>query len=162
MSAILPTSSSLFFPQCTVGGGIGSLVFGGQSCGHISLLHGVRVSMPHPCPAHAGHVTKLASSTNPIPPSANSPALVSYGSDNMLNVWSVHIETKGNMCLKKQMNISLELCPTHMALLYSTLCLALADNRIVMLNVTSESRMESQVLAPFQSLANFSMLTHQT
>ena len=118
--------------------------------------------MPHPCPAHAGHVTKLASSTNPIPPSSNSPALVSFGGDNMLNVWSVHIETKGNICLKLQMSISMELCPTHVGLLYSTLCLALADNKIIMLNATPESRLESQTLAPTQSLANFPMLYHQT
>ena len=115
--------------------------------------------MPHPCPAHAGHVTKLASSTNHIPPLSSTPALVSHGSDNMLNVWCVQIKTQ--VRLELLMTVSIEPCPTHMGLLHSTLCLALADNRTMMLNVPSKSGIESRMLAPSQSLANLPLLIHQ-
>lgn len=115
--------------------------------------------MPHPCPAHAGHVTKLASSTNHIPPLSSTPALVSYGSDNMLNVWCVQVKTQ--VRLELLMTVSIEPCPIHMGLLHSTLCLALADNRTVMLNVPSKSGKESRMLTPSQSLADLPLLIHQ-
>ena len=115
--------------------------------------------MPHPCPAHAGHVTKLASSTNHIPSLSSTPALVSYGSDNMLNVWCVQVKTQ--VRLELLMTVSVKPCPAHMDLLHSTLCLALADNRTVMLNTLSKSGRETRMLAPSQSLASLPLLTHQ-
>ena len=113
--------------------------------------------MPHPCPAHAGHVIKLTSPTCPIDPKSSNPALVSYGSDNMLNIWSLEVKRGSqNAVLKIRVSINLEPCPIHIGLLHSTICLALADNRIVQLNISPDSRYESQ------SFGALPLLTHQS
>ena len=133
-----------------------SLVFGGQECGHISLLHASGLSMPHPCPAHAGHVIKLTSPTDRIDLTSSNPALVSYGSDNMLSIWGLEVTKRTqNVVLKIRASISLKLCPTHMGLLHSTLCLALSDNKIVQLDFPPNSRYECL------SLDTLPLLTHQ-
>lgn len=113
--------------------------------------------MPHPCPAHAGHVIKLTGPAGHIDLASPDPALVSCGSDNMLSIWSLEANKRTQkIALKIRMSINLELCPTYMGLLHSTLCLALSDNKIVQLNISPDSRHESLA---FHSLP---LLTHQS
>lgn len=149
--------------QCTItaeDGTLKSVVFAGQECGHISLLYGEGFSMPYPCPAHAGHVTKLASSSSPVDSDSIHPALVSHGSDNMLNIWGLEVE-KGNTGLKLQMSVNMELCPQHIGLLHSTLCIALADNRVVMLNIPADSKSRPPATPHGLMLSSLPTLIHQ-
>ena len=153
----LQCSTTRSLSQCTLtqhDGSLSSLVFGGQDCGHISLLYSNGLSMPHPCPAHAGHVVQLASLANP--PSTTIPALVSYGSDNKVNIWAMEIE-ENTVCLKLQTSIILDTCPSHMALLDSTLCLALPVNKLICLNIPHGDNNKSTI----HSLSDIPTLTHQ-
>lgn len=158
----------MFSSQCTISSDSGeplSLLFAGQECGHISLLHGARVTMPHPSPAHAGHVIKLSSATNQIPspsPTSSSsplPALVSYGSDERLNVWGLEIDVHSCISLKLLATVAMDTCPAHMLILHSSLCLALNSNRVVCLAISGDSpRLSGSV----QRLAKMpGLLAHQ-
>ena len=150
------------------------LVFGGEKSGHIALLFssGDRLSMPHPCPAHDGHVTKLIASCDVIVPfCSDNPnlstttvqtALVSYGSDNMLNIWCLELKKTNQVTLKLQMSIHTELEPVLGKLFGSTLCLSFPDNRIVMMNTPRSQQQDNRIIATSHSLSKMSLLMHQT
>ena len=165
--------------QCCVLLGNGDtcyLVFGGEKSGHIALLFssGEKLSMPHPCPAHGGHVTKLiASCDNIVPFCSNNQhqsstkivqtALISYGTDNMLNVWCLKLKKKNRVTLKLQNSIHMGLEPVHGKLFSSLLCLSLPDNRIVMINMPKIQQQQdtSRIIATTDSFSKMSLLTHQ-
>ncbi len=157
----------LSFSQCTLSDATGetlSLLFAGQECGHISLLHGAGLTMTAPTPAHAGHVIKLSSTANHIPLSPSSsprpPALVSYGSDERLNVWGLEIEgSPSSVVLKLLMTVTMDTCPPHMEILQSTLCLALENNRLVSLVVSADSPRHSGTVQRLSEVPG--LLTHQ-
>ena len=151
-------------------------MFGGERSGHIALLFssGEKLSMPHPCPAHDGHVTKLIASCDTIVPFCSydpnhwstrtiQTALISYGTDNMLNIWCLKLKRKGRITLKLQMSIHTELEPVHGKLFGSLLCLSFPDNRIVMMNTPRvQQRQDSRIVATSHSFSKISLLTHQT
>ena len=146
-------------------------MFGGEKSGHIALLFssGNLVSMPYACPAHDGHVTKLFASRDVIRPFSDDPdssaatqtALVSYGTDNMLNIWCLRVKASNQIFLKLLMSIHTELEPVLGRLLGSIICLSFLDNRIVMLNTLQRCRPDSRIIATSHSLSRMSLLTHQ-
>lgn len=156
-------------------GDICCLVFGGEKSGHIALLFSSRekLSMPHPCPAHGGHVTKLFASRDTIVPFCSDnqnqsstkivqTALISYGSDNMLNIWCLKLKKNDRVTLKLQVSIHMELEPVHGKLFGSLLCLSLPDNRIVMINTPKiQQQQDTRVIATTHSFSKMSLLTHQ-
>ena len=139
--------------------------------GHIALLFssGNKLSMQHPCPAHDGHVTKLIASCDLIVPFSDDPngssviqaALISYGCDNMLNIWCLKIRKSNQITLKLQKSIHTKLEPIHCSLLGSIICLSFLDNHIVMLNASTKSRPDSRIVATSHSLDKMPLLTHQ-
>ena len=158
-------------------GGTCCLVFGGEKSGHIALLFssGEKLSMMHPCPAHDGHVTKLIASRDTIVPFCSydqdqwstckvvQTALVSYGTDNMLNIWCLKLKKKDQITLKLQMSIHTELEPVHGKLFGSLLCLSFPDNRIVMINTPKiQQGQDTRIIATSHSFSKMSLLTHQT
>ena len=145
-----------------------SMVFGGQMCGHISLLHssGSSITAPHPHPAHAGPVIKLFGTTgiNEQSPKEAYSFLVSYGSDEMLNVWEVTIQhaqsecKAANVChLKLRLSMNMNMSPLHIGMIQTVLCLALSDNRVVGIKVPPDGRQAREHLP----LASADLLTHQ-
>ena len=146
-------------------------MFGGEKSGHITLLFssGNHVSMPYPCPAHDGHVIKLIAARDPLCPfsddldcnAAMQTALISYGSNSMLNVWCLKVKASNQIFLKLLMSIHTELEPVQGILLGSIVCLSFLDNRIVMMNTTQNRRPDSSIIAASQSLSRMPLLTHQ-
>ncbi len=84
---------------------------------------------------------KLSSTANHISSSSSySPALVSYGGDKRLNVWSLEIDrVLGVIALKLLTSVTMDTCPAHMLVLNSILCLALRSNRVISLDVSASS-----------------------
>lgn len=141
------------------------MVFGGMECGHIDLLHGNdSVTMPHPCRAHAGLVTNLFGSTGTSGRDVDGhcPSLVSYGSDEVLNVWAVELQHRGKaataMCgLRLRLSVEMAAPPLCVGMLQTTVLLALGDNHIVGVKVPTEGHQ-----AECLSLSSTGLLTHQT
>ena len=138
------------------------VVFAGQYSGDISLVYAPhsRLSMPLPCPSHDGPVMKLIGSCDPIHISRDShkSALVTYGQDNILNVWSMEVDKAAAITLKMLLTINLSPGPSLMCLLSSTLCLAIGSS-LVMLDLTEQE--ELRTIPSVQSLTDIPLLTHQ-
>ena len=146
-------------------------MFGGEKSGHIALLFSSKnkLSMPHPCPAHGGHVTKLVGSCDLIVPFSVDPewtttvqtALVSYGSDNMINVWCLKLNRGNQITLTLQMTIHTEVEPVHGKLTNSTVCFATLDNRVIMINTPRSHQPDGRIIATSHSLSRMSLLVHE-
>jgi WD40 repeat protein len=120
-----------------------SLVFGGSVCGHILLLHSSLFTMEPPCPAHGGRVCKLISSASPVklaaPYNSSTPHLLSLGSDNFLNSWSIRVNRKGDHVVLKMLTcIQMESVPAHVSLLDTLLCVATTRNTVEMVDLSPE------------------------
>ena len=143
-------------------------MFGGSVCGHISLLHSSLFSMDLPCPAHGGHVCQLVSSSSPVElakPSSPAPSLVSFGTDNLLNVWSLRVndKTSGQVGLKIMIVVQMESVPVQIGLLGTLMCVTTPKNSLEVLEVSPELTAAYQnsylpLGCPYHTLP---VLTHQ-
>lgn len=99
--------------------------------------------MPQPCPAHGGCVCKLVSSSSPLVLSdaTSTPCLLSFGSDNFLNVWSLAVSEKGDhIGLRMEIGIQMETVPRHIGILDNLVCVTTIRNSVKMLNISTELR----------------------
>ena len=139
-----------------------SLIFGGQQSGDIILIHNrqSRLSMPNPCPSHFGPVIKLIGSRDPIRVTeGNHYALVSYGEDKILNIWSIEVDRTSHIYLKVNQCVYFEPVPTFTCLLGSSLCMAI-DNKLVMVPL-SELEDSRSVIPQLFFLSDLPLLTHE-
>lgn len=144
-------------------------MFGGQEDGNIGLLfsNNASLSMPFPCPAHDGHVIKLIGSCDPILFSTNQEVslatntLVSYGSDNMLNVWVLCIERQSTLILRPQMCLLMDLVPRHFKLLSSTVYMTLSDHSLVSFPTHANWKTENKLVATSCSFSKLQLQRHQ-
>lgn len=124
-----------------------SLLFGGGVSGYISLLHSSYFTMPQPCPAHGGCVCKLVSPSSLVVLSdtTSTPCLLSFGSDNFLNVWNLVVNERGDhVGLRMQICIQMETVPKHIGILDTLLCVTTVKNSVKMLNISTELRTSLQ------------------
>ena len=124
--------------------------------------------MPLLCPAHDGHVIKLIGSCDPIQLSTNqdlsslaSSALVSYGSDNMLNIWVLSLERETTLVLHLQMCILMDLIPVHFKLLDSMVCVTLIDHSLLMFPVRASWKSDNRLITTSCSFSKLQSLKHQ-
>lgn len=125
--------------------------------------------MPLSCPAHDGHVIQLVGSGDPIDVTANDKendeiksmrcALLSFGTDNMLNAWSIEVDKGTSLLLKLLFSIHLDPGPIHMSLVDSTICMTIA-NSVIMINM-SHVYQDSRLVPASLSLKDLSTLNHQ-
>lgn len=140
---------SLDIPQCMVEwkGKTRSLLFGGSANGYITLLHSSLFTMTQPCPGHGGCVCKLVSPELPVTvtdaaTATSTPCLLSLGTDNFLNVWSIRVNEKGDHVeLKMNLCIQMETVPRHMAIHETLLCLTTSRNSVKILDISPELKM---------------------
>ena len=165
-----------FYLQCSVyreDGTIQSVVFAGQQNGDITLLysHHSQVTMPLPCPAHDGHVIQLVGSGDPIDVIDNDKqsndkssmqcTLLSFGTDNILNAWTMELNKGSNVLLKLLFSINIGPGPIHMCLVDSIICMAL-DSSVVMIDLSQNLYQDSRLVPASLSLKDLSTLSHQT
>lgn len=84
---------------------------------------------------------KLVSSSSLVALSGttSTPCLLSFGSDNFLNVWSLVVSKGGNHIeLKMQICIQMETIPKHIGILGTLLCVTTIKNSVKMLNISTE------------------------
>ena len=69
----------------------------------------------------------------------STPCLLSYGSDNFLNVWSLAVSKKED-CVRLRMHIciQMETVPKHIGILNTLLCVTTIKNSVKMLNISTE------------------------
>ncbi len=137
-------------------------VFGGEHSGEIALLYSARsrLTMPSPCPAHDSSVIKIIGSCDPASVDKNSCALVSYGKNKLLHVWSVNVDEETDiLSLTMMLTINLESSPSIMCLFKSNLCVLLEKTLVV---VSLLQKQDSQFLpSSIRSISDFSLQTHQ-
>ncbi len=140
------------------------LVFGGEQSGEIALLYSPlsRLTMPTPCSAHDSAVIKIIGSQDPVRLSGDSCALVSYGSNKLLRVWTMQLDQETDIvALHLILTINLESNPSFMCLLDSSLCVSLEKALVVV--PLLQKKDSSQFLNPssIRSLHELSLQTHQ-
>ena len=145
-----------------------SLLFGGGVSGYIFLLHSSHLTMPQPCPAHGGTVCQLACPDSPLvvsETSSSTPCLLSYGSDNFLNVWTLAVGDKGDfVSLKMQICIQMETIPKCLGILDTLLCVTTIKNSVKMLDISAEltkTMQQSRCLAHGCLFNSMPVLSHQ-
>ncbi len=126
--------------------------------------------MPSLCSAHDGCVTMMVGASEVIKntyskdkDSVFQSALLSYGrSDNRLHVWAIALnEESFTLSLHLLMSVKMTAHPRFIALMRSTVCVALDTNDIVMFNTPSNGRRGSKILAFTESLDKMSLMHHQ-
>ena len=140
-------------------------MFGGSLCGHILLLHSSHFTMEPPCPAHGGRVCKLIPSASPVElTTPSTPCLLSLGSDNFLNAWSIRVNRKGDrVSLKMLTCIQMERAPVQISLLGTLLCVATGRNTVEMVDTSPEMMGDHQnpYLPQGRLFSRLRVMTHQ-
>ena len=111
---------------------------------------------------------QLVSSSSPVElakPSSPAPSLVSFGTDNLLNVWSLRVndETSGQVGLKIMIVVQMESAPVQIGLLGTLMCVTTPKNSLEVLEVSPELTAAYQnsylpLGCPYHALP---VLTHQ-
>ena len=92
--------------------------------------------MRRACPAHGGELISLTTSTDARP----NPIIVSYGGDDVIQVWKLNIRGKKEIALKNMRSIIPFNPPTCMAIMDTRLCLAIETyHQIVVYKLEEEN-----------------------
>lgn len=147
-------------------GAVVPMVFGGEQSGEIALLYSSqsRLIMPSPCPAHDSPVVKIIGSSDTVhltEENSSSCALVSYGANKLLHVWSMHVDEDTDIVtLSMKHTIHLESSPGFMCLLHSNLCVSL-EKALIVVPLLQNGQDSPFLPSTIRSFYDLSLLTHQ-
>ena len=106
-----------------------------------SLYHDSDVYMKGNVQAHQGQVTNLKVSASVSTESADSigsvDRLISYGTDCVVRIWKLVHKEYGCVSIQQLARVKLLQTPRDLAMAGNTLCMAMADNNVIMCRLGS-------------------------
>ncbi|XP_068741933.1 WD repeat-containing protein 87-like [Montipora capricornis] len=120
------------------------LLFAGHFNGQISLVSGKDVFMKESIQAHQGQVTclRVSASLNieSVGSVGSADRLVSYGTDCAVRIWKLMHQETGYISIQQLARVKLLQQPRDLAMAGNTLCMAMADNNVIMCRVQAEKK----------------------
>ncbi|KAL9984788.1 hypothetical protein ACROYT_G007121 [Oculina patagonica] len=136
------------------------LLFAGHFNGQISLVSGKDVYMKENVQAHQGQVTFLrvsAACTESHDSLASRDHLVSCGTDCTVRIWQLIHPEINRVSIQQVALVKLLKSPRDLAMAGNTLCMAMADNNVIMCRVRDERKDKDSV---FHTKKSHEFLTH--